>query len=102
MSPDSSATSGMPRQVPPDVFGLPFTSDRHGRLTFESPLQERRRGDEEALSCGLSSAGIVGTDAAGTLRCRFSGLPWTPGSLGTPGNDPRTLWIASLLPQAWD
>src|ERR1700729_191866 len=40
------------------------------------------------MSCGVSSAGIVGSDAAGTLSFPLSGL--TP---GRPGSDPSTLVI---------
>ena len=44
------------------------------------------------MSCGVNSAGIVGTDGpAGTLRCELSGL-----SPGRPGSDPSTFWIVAV------
>ena len=38
MSPDSSATSGIPRHAPRLVLGVPLTLDRHGRTTLGSPF----------------------------------------------------------------
>src|ERR1700733_16036871 len=43
------------------------------------------------MSWGVSSAGIVGTDAAGTLSFLCSEPSGFPA--GRPGNDPRTLLI---------